>query len=136
MITAFQNLQTREVDHFVLCMNICMERNVVLGIAMSKRLQAHKHVKDIKYNGINMFKVIVGKHLPEQEGYCKGKMNIYLGSLQYKQINSPMTSLLLIFRETIILLQITSTVLKPYVPHVVLLLHGQSLQKQSHQQIY
>ena len=72
----------------------------------------------------------------EQEGFCKGKMKIYLGNLLYKQISSLMMSLLLIIKETIIFLQITSTVLKPYVLHVVLLLDGQSLQKQSHQQIY
>ena len=103
---------------------------------MFKRLQAHKHVEDIKNNGINMFNVITGKHLLEQEGYYKDKMNIYLGSLQSKQITSPMMSLLLMFKETIILHQITFTVSKLYVLHVVLLLHGQSLQKQSRQQIY
>ena len=47
-----------------------------------------------------------------------------------------MISLILILQETIILLQITSTVLKLYVLHVVLLLHGPSLQKQSHLQIF
>ena len=103
---------------------------------MSKRLQAHKHVKDIENNGINMFNVIRGKHWLDQEEYFKDKMNIYLGNLQYRQITSPMMSPLLKLKETIILLQITSTVLKSYVLHVVLLLHGQSLQKQSHQQIY
>jgi hypothetical protein len=103
---------------------------------MSKNLQAHKHVKDIKNNGTIMSNVIRGKHLLDQEGYIKDKMNIYLGNLQYGQITSPMMCLLLILGETIILLQITSTVLKPYVLLVVLLLHGQSLQKQSHRQIY
>ena len=89
----------------------------------------------IKHNGIGMLNIIIGIPLLEQEECCKDQINNYLGNLQYRGFINLMMSLLLISQETIISLQITSTVCKPYVLHVVLLLHGQHLQKQSHQQI-
>ena len=60
MMTALQNLQILGMDHFVLYMRACMELNAGCMVAVPKRLLAHKHVKDIKVNGIGMFEDIIG----------------------------------------------------------------------------
>ena len=100
---------------------------------MFKRLQVLKHEEFIKSNGINMFNVINDKHLLVQKECYKNKINHNLGNLQYKQTTSLMMSPLMILQETITLHKLLLLCRNNmYVPHVVLLLHGQSLQNQSH----
>ena len=67
MVTAFQNLQTQEVQTFVPIMSIWMEQNDMWRTVMFKRLQVLKHVKNIKDNGIDMFNVIDSTHRLVQE---------------------------------------------------------------------
>ena len=80
MVTAFQNLQTHGVDHFVLCMNSCMDQNAELETVIFRGSQGHRHVRDIRRNGINMFFIIINIHILELHMPSRDQMNTCPGN--------------------------------------------------------
>ena len=68
MMIVLQNLQTLVVDHSVLTMNIYMDLNATSATAITRKLQAHKHVRGIRSNGKHIFIIIIGIPLLGLEG--------------------------------------------------------------------
>jgi hypothetical protein len=129
---------TLVVDHYVMCITLCFLLSAWSVIVIIKELKGHLHVKNINHNGENMQKIAIAKTKLEFVGCCKDPVKICHGN---PHTEHQMHSDMMIQMQTPLHLQTTfvqqdSIVLKLFVPLVVLLLPGQSLQNQNHQQTF
>ena len=125
-------------DHYVIYITLCYLLDAWSVIATIKELKGHSHVKNTNHNGENIQKIAIAKTKLEFVECCKDLVKISLGN---PHTEHQMSSNMMIQMQTLLYLQTTfvqqdSIVLKLFVPLVVLLLPGQSLQNQNHQQTF
>ena len=138
MIIAQTTSLTHVVDHSVIYIILCLLLSVWFVIVIIKELKGHLHVKNTNHNGENMQKIAIGKTKLVFIKCCKDLEKISLGNPDAEgQIHSDM----MIQMQTLLNLKTTfvqqdSIVLKLFVPIAVLLLPGQNLQNQNHQQTF
>jgi hypothetical protein len=132
-----------EGECFVLCMKLLMEQCAEFEIVLIRRSLAHKHVNNIRRTGIVILFVTVVKDYKVFIGFYNNQKKIYLGYLKVKAglaFQKLKTSLLYVFKKArmlslmmrlllrdhykTIFLLLVSTVWRPFVLRVVLLLLG------------
>ena len=120
MTIAPLNLQIIVVVHSVHYMRTNMDLSAMCVTVIIREWKTQRLVHSIKENGINMFRIILGKASMVPEEGCRDLGKICLGIQNQKVIHSLMMSLLWSQTKRIILLLPDFTALKQYVLHVVL----------------
>jgi hypothetical protein len=138
MMIAQMNSPTLVVDHYVIYITLGLLLSAWSVIVLIKELKGHLHVKNTSHNGENMQKIAIAKTKLEFVECCKDLVKICHGS---QDVEDQIHSNMMIQMQTLLHLQTTfvqqdSIVLKLFVPLVVLLLPGQSLQNRNHQQTF
>ena len=126
------------VDPYVIYITLCFLLSAWFMIVIIKELKGHLHVKNISHNGKNMQKIAIANTKLEFVECCKDLVRICLGSphIEHKIHSDMMTQTRILLHLQITFAPQDSIVLKLFVPLVVLLLPGQSLQNQNHQQTF